>query len=181
MHRDEKRIPGSRDQRGEGVLAGLFCAFVCFSSSPLFLVFLSLVLLFFCLMFCPCSSLLQFVFLCSLSLITPGLPLFYPIFSPVSVSCSSSLPLSLPSLAVFFFLSSVIPLWFFSFFLPATLCFLSFFHVLSSSVLSLSLPLPLFPVPFLTSHFCFPPCFLLPFQSSSPAFIGQRRPCAGKW
>jgi len=51
MHKDEKRIPGSGNERGEGdgegVLAGLFCAFVCFSSSPLFLVFLSLFLLFF--------------------------------------------------------------------------------------------------------------------------------------
>jgi hypothetical protein len=28
----------------------------------------------------------------------------------------------------------------------------------------------------------FPPLFfLLPFQASSPAFISQRRPCAGKW
>jgi len=107
MHRDEKHIPGSGNERGEGngegVLAGLFCAFVYFSSSPLFLVFFSLFLLFFFLMFCPCSSLLQFVFLCSLSLILPGLPLFYPIFSPMSVSCSSSLPLSFPFLVVFFF------------------------------------------------------------------------------
>jgi hypothetical protein len=51
MHIDEKRIPGSGNERGEGdgegVLAGLFCAFVCFSFSPLFLVFLSLFLLFF--------------------------------------------------------------------------------------------------------------------------------------
>jgi len=35
MHKDEKRIPGSGNERGEGdgegVLAGLFCAFVCFS------------------------------------------------------------------------------------------------------------------------------------------------------
>jgi len=123
MHIDEKRIPGSGNERGEGdgegVLAGLFCAFVCFSFSPLFLVFLSLFLLFFFfLMFCPCSSLLQFVFRCFLSLIPPGLPLFYPIFSPVSVSCSSSLPLSFPSLAVFFFFPLSFPsgfpspLWF---------------------------------------------------------------------
>jgi len=69
-------------------------------------------------MFCPCSSLLQFVFRCILSLIPPGLPLFYPIFSPVSVSCSSSLPLSFPSLAVFFFFPLSFPsgfpspLWF---------------------------------------------------------------------
>jgi len=105
MHRDEKRKPGNGNERGEGdgegVLAGLFCAFVCFISSPLFLVFLSLFLLFFFLMFCPCSSLLQFVFHCSLSLILVSLCSI--LFSPVSVSCSSSLPLSFPSLAVFFF------------------------------------------------------------------------------
>jgi hypothetical protein len=42
------------------------------------------------------------------------------------------------------------------------------------------------PLSFLFFFLCFCPpvffpSFLLPFQSSSPAFIGQRRPCAGKW
>jgi len=116
MHSDEKRMPGSGNEKGEGegdgegVLAGLFCAFVCFSSSPLFFVFFSLFLLFFFLVFCPCSSLLQFVFLCSLSLIPPGLPLFYLIFYLVSVSCSSSPPLSFPSLSVVLSLSFFLPL-----------------------------------------------------------------------
>jgi len=107
MHRDEKRIPGTGNERGEGdsegVLAGLFCAFVCFSFFSFVPCFPFSVSLVFFLMFCPYSSLLQFVFRCSLNLIPPGLPLFYPIFSPVSVSYSSSLLLSIPSLTVFFF------------------------------------------------------------------------------
>jgi len=78
------------------LLCSLF-SFLCFSC-------------FFFLVFCPCSSLLQFVFLCSLSLIPPGLPLFYLIFYLVSVSCSSSPPLSFPSLSVVLSLSFFLPL-----------------------------------------------------------------------
>ncbi|KAJ6866114.1 hypothetical protein NC652_037620 [Populus alba x Populus x berolinensis] len=116
-------------------------------------------------MFCPCSSLLQFVFLCSLSA-----------FSLLSLSFFFSFPLQFLSgfPVPLFFLSSLVtfPSLFCSFLLAVS----SFFTtVLLSVFLLLSLFSPLVSPLSLSRLSPFPP----PVQSSSAAFIGQRRLCAG--
>jgi hypothetical protein len=121
---------------------------------------------------CLCSLLhrsvsLPLLFCCGL-LVRPCF-VFFKLFSLVfpSVSClfcslSSYFPLSFPPssrlLSVFYRFFTFSPL--FCLFPYLSLCFLS----LSLHLLSV-----------------FSPSFLLIFQSSSPAFICQRRPCAGKW